>query len=449
MKQFLRFKGSVAATMIEHPWLFLLLLGASALIFELLEQYNTGDPVDAHFVRELLFFGALYPLLTVWLMNKLLSVRAERNSIAWQQQRSRQLKQELLQAQDLEGLYQTIVSFPESIAPVMGVILFRPIPGSEVLEIAADRWLVRVDRPPQLRPRITYDFCGLAAHMPDRGLHPFASPHFLADASLHGYCLPLFRGGQVLGLLHLYLPMMKNLTSDQIALLNQTATAMALALGLAAPQNVALLQAAAARHERERIARHLHDTVGQSLAYLQVKLTKFTADNGLADLSSLQQDLGRMRDISHEAYEQVRQTLLTMQADSEQNLTDALVAQARAMTKEGGLEVCFVTDGRPRPLPPLVHRKILFIFREALHNVLRHAQATAVNLSVTWDADALMVTLQDDGAGFYPEIASDNGHFGLLIMAQRAAEIKGDLAVTSAPGRGTYVRLRYCLNGEP
>ena len=445
MRYFLRFRENIVTAIIQRRWLLLLLLGAAALTFEILENYNVNNPVDVHLVREVLFFGAIYPLVTAWLLNKLLSVQAERNSIAWQQQRSRQLKQELMHAQDLEGLYQIIVSFPESIAPVIGTILFRPTPDSAALEIAAERWLVHAERP-SLPLTIDVNFCGAAVHIPDRGLHPFLSRHLLAGASPHGYCLPLFHGVQILGLLHLYLPAAKNLTSDQINILNQTGSAMALALGSAVPQNVAFLQAVAARHERELIARHLHDTLGQSLAYLQVKLNKFTTDNMLLGISSIQQDLERMRDISHEAYEQVRQTVLAMQADSDLNLTDALLAQARAIADQAGLELRFFTDGQCQPLPPLVQRKILFIFREALNNVWRHAQATAVDLSIAWATDTLTVNLRDDGSGFDPRTISDIGHFGLLIMAQRAEEIKGDLSVTSAPGKGTHVRLRYALS---
>jgi Flp pilus assembly protein TadD len=75
----------------------------------------------------------------------------------------------------------------------------------------------------------------------------------------------------------------------------------------------------------------------------------------------------------------------------------------------------------------------------------QNARATIMDLSIAWAREALAVTLNDDGKGFEANVEPEQGHFGLLIMAQRAAEIKSDLMVISAPGRGTHVSLRYCL----
>jgi signal transduction histidine kinase len=446
MKQLWRWRKIVVNKMAEHPWLLLLLLAAAALTFEILENWDIHNPVDVNFVREVLFFGAIYPVVTFWLLNRLLAARAKHHNIAWQQERSRQLKQKMMQATNIEEVYQIIAAFPETIAPVVGVILFRPSADGTALKMAVERWPVHGQRPPSLPPTISYHYCGAAAHSPDSGLHPFVTSPVIEDTALHGYCLPLFHANQEPDILHLYLPSLRNLTSDQIAILNQTALAMALALGSAEAANVEMLQAVAARDERKRIARHLHDTLGQKLAYLQLKLTNFTTDDVLSNISSIQHDLERMRDIANEAYGQVRQTLLTMQVEENVDLAKALLAQAETTSKLAHFRLRPFIDGCPRPLAPLAQRKILFIFREALNNIQRHAQATAVDLSITWHPDTLCVSLRDDGSGFNTQNGHSNGHFGLLIMAQRAEEINSTLTITSAPRQGTYVTLRYPLS---
>lgn len=445
MEQLSRWRKKVAATLIEHRWLILLVLGVFVLLFEILENMNAHNPIDVHVVRELLFFGGLYPLVTFWLMNGLLTAQSERNSLAWQQKQERQLSQKLGQAQNSQELYETIVAFPESVAPVAGVLLYRPAPESDEMKMVAEHWLGQGNAPSQVLTTLSRNFCDAAAHLPGRGLHPLLSRPFMTQAAVKGYCLPLFHHQTIIAVIHLYLPLAHDLTADQVALLNFAAPTMALALETTISQDAASVHAAATRQERERIARHLHDTLGHQLAYLQVKVAQLTADNSLIGITTIQQDLARIRDIANESYEQVRQTILTMQAASLPELTEAMLTQAEAVAQQANMELRFLVDGEPEPIPPLDHRKILFIIREALNNVQRHAQATILDLGITWAKDCLLISLKDNGVGFDPRLEPDFGHFGLAIMTQRAVEIKSDLAITSAPGQGTQICLRYRL----
>ncbi|MBK8903185.1 MAG: hypothetical protein IPM53_18510 [Anaerolineaceae bacterium] len=445
MSYFLRHRASIATILIENRWLLLLLFAGATLIFEVLENFDVNNPVDINLFREVIFFGAIYPLVTVWLINRLLALQAERNSIARQLERSRQFKQEVMRAKDVAEVEKIIVAFPESIAPVAGVILYKAMPGSNDLKIAAERWLVPAKRPSSLTATIPDDYCGTLLHLPDRGLHPFATSDLARDEQLHGYCLPLFHSDHGPGLLHLYLPVMKHLTADQIGILNQTSLAMTLALGTTTSQDVKQMQDVAAQHERQRIARHLHDSLAQTLSFLQGKLTTLTTDDLSLDISSVQRDLKQMRDASNEAYNQVKQTILTMQVENDAELSESLIAQAKTMMKEADVGLRFFLEGGPQEVPPLAHRKILFIVREALQNIQRHAKATAVNLVITWTENSLNVYLKDNGIGFNINNGHRNGHFGLIIMAQRAEEINAELSVSSAPGQGTQVYLRYPL----
>jgi signal transduction histidine kinase len=101
--------------------------------------------------------------------------------------------------------------------------------------------------------------------------------------------------------------------------------------------------------------------------------------------------------------------------------------------------------GRPRPLPPRLVPIAIRIVEEGLTNIVKHAGATAVWLTVAYDKRIVRITLADDGRGF--DLAgSREGHWGLVGMHERAGQIGGQLYVRSAPGKGTEVALELPIS---
>ncbi len=195
----------------------------------------------------------------------------------------------------------------------------------------------------------------------------------------------------------------------------------------------------AARYERRRITRDLHDNLGQHIAYLRLKLDALA----VTDPSSVTaRDLAQMRSVANDAYREVRAMLQQLDVKSEADITAALVEHANVVAQRACLRVDVTTEGVPRPLDAQTREQILYIFREALANVERHADATHVQLRLTWGPHALTILLQDDGRGFRPADPLEADHLGLGIMRERAAEIGALLTVTSYPGSGTLVLFR-------
>jgi signal transduction histidine kinase len=154
-----------------------------------------------------------------------------------------------------------------------------------------------------------------------------------------------------------------------------------------------------------------------------------------------------MRDISNDAYEQIRQTLRSLQPQYEGNLSDTLHTIASKTAERAGFELQYRVRGTNRQLLPAdVQRKILLVIREAISNIEQHAQAKVVNLSLLWEEPDLIITLEDDGTGFDPDAEVGFGHFGLQIMKQRIKEVNGSIALESAPGRGSKIVLRCPLS---
>jgi signal transduction histidine kinase len=195
--------------------------------------------------------------------------------------------------------------------------------------------------------------------------------------------------------------------------------------------------------ERSRLARELHDDLGQRLTALKMKLQlsrrAAAAPQGAIDeCVTIAEEL--LRDVRSFA-RGLRPPLI-----DEVGLGPAL----RALVEQhaGSPTVSIVFDGPesiPR-LPPATEIAAYRVFQEALSNALRHAGAARLVLAVRHDAGAIVVSLADDGKGFDPgalrQAAVTREHLGLVSMRERAAFIDAELDVRSAPGRGTTVSLR-------
>ena len=206
-------------------------------------------------------------------------------------------------------------------------------------------------------------------------------------------------------------------------------------------------RAAAIERERVRIARDLHDSLGQSLGYLHLKLDELSINDVRRKKEKmLQQELSQMCDVANEAYEMVRSMLAATRPTNSIDLGTALLADAKSAGNRAGFKVQLNSEGEPFSLSPIIQQQVLKIFREALSNVEKHANAERVNIAVTWATDALNITFSDDGCGYNTNSTQPDGHYGLAIMKERADDINGLLSVTSNPGAGTEVKLLFPRN---
>jgi signal transduction histidine kinase len=201
------------------------------------------------------------------------------------------------------------------------------------------------------------------------------------------------------------------------------------------------LRTVGADEERTRIARDLHDRIGQSLAYLAFELDRIVKhrklerdDEGVAALEQLRSDV---RGVIGE----VRDTLYDLRTDvsADQGLPDTVQAFLERVAERSGLEAQLRSQETAR-LPILQERELWRIAQEAVTNVERHAQAQHV--TVTWRCDGARATLEvaDDGKGFPIGDAGRLDSYGILGMRERAASIGAQLHLESRPGKGTRVR---------
>lgn len=214
---------------------------------------------------------------------------------------------------------------------------------------------------------------------------------------------------------------------------------------------------AAVLHERERIARELHDGLAQVLGYINTQtlaVRKLLASNR-TDEADVQ--LEAMEKAAKRVYADVREGIFSLRTplSGSDRLADAVRAHLRNYREMPGapaaLEV--VEEGEVPALPPSTEIQLMWIVQEALNNVRNHARADSVTVRFSVDDARLVLSVEDDGRGFRPEQRTPTGwpHFGLQTMRERAEAVGGRFEIDSDLSRGTTVRVRVPLpqtNGE-
>lgn len=197
----------------------------------------------------------------------------------------------------------------------------------------------------------------------------------------------------------------------------------------------------AALDERTRIARDMHDGLLQDLTGLSLQLRALLPHLEAAAPGAAT-TLRAIIDVAERTSREARRTVSEMRSRGETSDFVAAIEQyARGAIAGGALALTITISGIPRPVSAATHDAGVGIVREALTNVLKHAEARSVRLAIAFQARRVRVSVRDDGRGFdLPHDGTPNdGHFGLVGMRERAVQAGGRLVVRSAPGQGALV----------
>ncbi|HKC31036.1 MAG TPA: PAS domain S-box protein [Burkholderiales bacterium] len=193
--------------------------------------------------------------------------------------------------------------------------------------------------------------------------------------------------------------------------------------------------------ERRRIARELHDRVGQNLSALNINLDlALGAAAGASPLRRRIEDSVSLVDATLQSIENVMAELRPPLLD-EYGLGAALGWYAEEFSRRTGIAVV-LRDGKDAAadLRPEAAVALFRIAQEALNNVAKHAGAKQVRVELACEAEEIVLRVADDGAGFDPAAAARGKRWGMKTMRERAEAAGGRLEVDSAPGEGTIVR---------
>jgi signal transduction histidine kinase len=200
----------------------------------------------------------------------------------------------------------------------------------------------------------------------------------------------------------------------------------------------------AREEERTRLSRELHDQLGQALTGAKMDLRWIEGrleQTGQPEFNPL---IDRVVDVG----EQIRELIVKVQsiaADLRPDALDqlglgtAMELEAKRFTERSGLPCTVLVTGRPETIPSGISLAAFRIFQEALTNVLRHAEASSVEVSCTIETERLTLVVADDGKGIAPAAGQGRRALGILGMRERAELCGGCLSVSSREGGGTGI----------
>ncbi len=204
----------------------------------------------------------------------------------------------------------------------------------------------------------------------------------------------------------------------------------------------ALEKEAAVSEERHLLARELHDSIAQSLAFLKIQVQLMRDALKQGSPTRIQQVLEEIDLGVRESYGDVRELLMHFRTRTNtEDIEPALATTLLKFEHQTGLKAALAISGHGMPLSPDLQIQVLHIVQEALSNVRKHAHASMVWLDVQ-QQPVWRFEVRDDGVGFqFDHKTMDETHVGLRIMTERAQRIGATLEVVSTPTRGSSIIL--------
>ena len=286
--------------------------------------------------------------------------------------------------------------------------------------------------------------CGDALFQPDFVIYPMATAdpnllcHKLQLDHLTVYQIQL--RDQTLGLLTLYYDRSEPNPHQELPIITLLCSQLAVSiennrLGMRETQFAVL-------EERNIMAQGLHDSIAQSLSFLNLQLQMLDTAIRKSNNDKIQQHLSFLNTGVQQCYDDVRELLnnfrLKLAHASFQEVLNSVIERFKAQ-QATDVTLRYVTDGQD--LSPQQQLQLVFIVQEALSNIRKHAQASEVLIDFSHQSDGIKLKIQDNGVGFDTQINKEKQghHIGLSIMQERIAQIQGQISLESAPGKGTRI----------
>jgi signal transduction histidine kinase len=239
-------------------------------------------------------------------------------------------------------------------------------------------------------------------------------------------------------------PIRRTFSGADITYLQELAGVLALAVDKARLATASVDKAVL--EERQRLARDLHDSVIQALYSVTLHAQAASRLLTAGDLATVATYLGALQTTAQEALDEMRLLIFELRPPILEQAGLAAALQARLDTVEGraNLETSLSVEGTIR-LAPYVEQMLYRIAQEALNNILKHAHASRIAICLKQARSIVTLEISDDGIGFDPVAARVSGGLGLRGIEERVSQVGGDLALRTAPGAGTRLRVTVAL----
>lgn len=198
--------------------------------------------------------------------------------------------------------------------------------------------------------------------------------------------------------------------------------------------------------ERQRLAREIHDTLAQGFTSIVMNLeaAEGAMPREIPDEDRAKWHLDQARITARESLTEARRLVWALRPEYLENasLPEALTQLAARWADSAGVAASVNVTGTPRQVPAEAEVTLVRVVQEALANVLKHADASRVVVTLSYISGQIVLDVIDDGVGFEPgRVHPDTpeGGFGLQTMRDRIGQLGGSLTIESAPGEGTTI----------
>ncbi len=251
-----------------------------------------------------------------------------------------------------------------------------------------------------------------------------------------GLYVRLTARGETIGVVGLEHPTINKYGARDVSMVDGLAEILGLTLDNA--RWFSRLRRLGAEEERTRIARDLHDRLGQWLTYIGIEIERISRHP-----DDMDEELDRLRSDVSSALDELRETLRQLRTNVTDDRPLAAVAHTtleRFSERTGIATTCAVDNPEARLAPP-IENELLRILQESLNNVERHASADAVHVQWTIETDTFSMVVRDNGDGFDTSRSARESAYGLVGMRERADAIGARLEIQSTPGEGTTITV--------
>lgn len=192
--------------------------------------------------------------------------------------------------------------------------------------------------------------------------------------------------------------------------------------------------------ERKRLARDLHDSISQNLfgISLNLNIVDYMLDNDIARAREL---VDNLKGMVQEAQTEMRLMIYELRPLelNDQGFQEAVDNLAELYNARFGLNVICQFNGMADNLDNMVQLALYRVLQEAMNNIVRHAEATQVNIDVEIKDEKMTMSIIDNGKGFNPDNFDKAGHYGIKGMMERIRGIDGKFQIYASPGNGTKI----------
>jgi signal transduction histidine kinase len=260
--------------------------------------------------------------------------------------------------------------------------------------------------------------------------------------------VPLRAKNKILGVLSVIGEEGRTFDAEEVALLGAIAEQVGVAV-----ENASLYQQAeqlAIIEERQRLARELHDSITQSLYSVNLMTETARRTAAMGDIERTQYLVARSSEIARQALKEMRLLVYELRpaALAQEGLIGAIQQRLDTVESRAGVRARLLVEGENDQLPAAVEANFYRITQEALNNSLKHANASTVTVTLNFEHDCVELRVSDDGKGFDPDFAQDQGGLGLKSMRERTEQMGGTFSLTATPEQGTTINIHLPWNGE-